>query len=86
MTEVEKDLLAALLDLEEAVRQLPTANPKPNLLERVSRIDELAAQLPPDSDPELNHFLQRKSYEKARMHLQGRSGENQAGSCRTARH
>ena len=81
MTEVEKNLLAALLDLEEAVRQLPTANPKPNLLQRVARIDEMVAQLPPDSDPELKHFLQRKSYEKARMHLEGRGAESARGSC-----
>jgi hypothetical protein len=81
MTETEKNLLQALLDLEEAVRQLPTAHPKPNLLQRITRIDELAAQLPPGSDPELKHFLQRKSYEKARMHLEGHAGEVARGSC-----
>jgi hypothetical protein len=67
---IEETLLRALVELESAVQSLPTANPKPDLLPLFARIDELSRQLPPDADSELRHFLQRKSYEKARLHLE----------------
>jgi hypothetical protein len=35
------------------------------------KIDNLAAALPKPIDPELAHFLQRKSYDKALEHLEG---------------
>jgi hypothetical protein len=37
-----------------------------------ARIDELAGQLPPETDPELRHFLQRKSHQKAKCLLENR--------------
>ena len=73
---LEQNLLAALLELDAAVRLLPTANPKPKLLPLFARIDELAAQLPAGTDPTLLHYLHKKSYEKARLYLQGRDAEN----------
>lgn len=79
---VESQLLAALTQLDEAVKSLPTTNPKPNLLAHFSRIDELTKQLPRDTDPTLLHYLHKKSYEKARLYLQGRDAENQVGNCR----
>ncbi len=79
---VEQQLLEALVELDGAIKAMPVANPKPSLLPYFTRIDELAGQLPPAADAELRHFLQRKSYEKARRFLQGRGGENQAGNCR----
>jgi hypothetical protein len=82
MTDVENRLLGALLDLDRAVASLPTARPKPDLLPLFARIDELAGQLPPGADPSLRHYLAKKSYEKARLFLQGRDAENQAGNCR----
>jgi hypothetical protein len=78
---VEQKLLNALAELDDAVKALPAANPKPSLLPLFARIDELANQLPPAADPELRHFLQRKSYEKARLLLEGRGKENAKGSC-----
>jgi hypothetical protein len=36
------------------------------------RIDELQAALPRPIDPRLAHYLQRKSYDKALAHLEGR--------------
>ena len=81
MTETEKNILTALLDLENAVKSMPTANPKPNLLQFFSRIDELTRQLPPKADPSLLHYLHKKSYEKARLFLQDRDNENAMGSC-----
>lgn len=76
------NLLNALVQLDTAVKALPAARPKPDLLPLFARIDELAKQLPPDTDPALLHYLHKKSYEKARFYLQGRDGENQAGNCR----
>ncbi len=78
MTQTEQDILRALDALDDAVRSMKTANPKPSLLPLFARLDELAAQLGP-ADGELRHFLQRRSYEKARLHLQGRAAER--GSC-----
>lgn len=81
-TLIEKNLLDALVELDSAVKSMPTANPKPNLLPIFSRIDELMKQLPRDADPTLLHYLHKKSYEKARLFLQDRDAENQAGNCR----
>ena len=78
----EKQILAALTSLDETVKTIATANPKPNLLPMFARIDELTAQLPRATDPTLLHYLHKKSYEKARLFLQGRDAENQAGNCR----
>jgi len=76
------NLLRALTELHDAVKTMPTANPKPNLLPIFGRIDELTAQLPRNTDPTLLHYLHKKSYEKARLWLQGRDAENQIGNCR----
>ena len=82
MTETEQSILQSLLDLESAVKSMPTASPKPNLLPIFARLDELTRQLPPQSDPTLLHYLHKKSYEKARLFLQGKDAENQTGNCR----
>ena len=79
---LDKQLLNALLDLDSAIKAMPTANPKPNLVPMFNRIDDLARQLPRDADPALLHYLHKKSYEKARLYLQGRDAENQVGNCR----
>ena len=81
-TAPEKDLLNALIELESAVKSMPTANPKPNLLPLFSRIEELTNQLPRGTDHNLLHYLHKKSYEKARLFLQDRDAENQEGNCR----
>ena len=81
-TSVENDLLAALTQLENAIKTMSTASPKPNLMPLFSRLDELTRQLPSDTNPALLHYLHKKSYEKARLYLLGRDAENQAGNCR----
>jgi hypothetical protein len=81
MTATEQALLQAIQELEPAVKAMTTANPKPDLLALFSRIDQLTRQLPKETDPGLLHYLQRKSYQKARLWLEGRDAENQAGSC-----
>jgi len=80
--DILKNILAALVELDAAVRTMPTANPKPNLMPLFARIDELTKQLPRAADPTLLHYLHKKSYEKARLFLQDRDAENQIGNCR----
>ncbi len=75
MTRLEVELAAALDALEAAARDPG----RPGLLPLFARIDQLAAQLPPDADPELRHFLARKSYAKARERLRG--GAVARGPC-----
>ncbi|HXR04054.1 MAG TPA: hypothetical protein VN836_05025 [Verrucomicrobiae bacterium] len=82
ITAREQTLLDALVKLEQAVAAGRMANPKPDLPVLFARIDELAKQLPRGTDPDLLHYLQKKSYEKARLFLQGRDAENQVGNCR----
>lgn len=78
-TPLEKDLLNSLVELDAAVKAMP--NPKLNLLELFAQIEELARQLPCDTNPMLLHYLRKKSYQKARLFLQGRDAENAAGNC-----
>jgi hypothetical protein len=79
---LENELLKALTNLAETVQAMPAASPKPSLLPIFARLDELTKQLPRNTDPTLLHYLHKKSYEKARLFLQGRDAENQMGNCR----
>jgi len=81
MSETEEKILQALVELDLTVKTMAPAIPKPNLLPMFERIDGLARQLPRGTDPQLLHYLQKKSYEKARLFLQGRDAENVQGSC-----
>jgi hypothetical protein len=47
----------------------------------VQRLTELTRSLPPETSPDLLHYLHKRSYEKARFWLQGRDAENAAGNC-----
>ena len=82
MTQTERSILDALLQLERTVEAMPRTTPKPNLLPLFSRLDELTRTLPPATDPTLLHYMHKKSYVKARLFLQGQDAENQAGNCR----
>jgi hypothetical protein len=82
MTPPENEILIALIDLDHAVKSLRTAIPKPDLQPLFARLDRLTDQLPPNSDPNLLHYLRKKSYEKARLLLEGRDAENARGGCR----
>ena len=75
MTETEQAILQALTELQEAAAGKDGSRLGP-LFER---IDRLAAQLPAGTNPELAHFLQRKSYEKARAKLEGQKAAR--GAC-----
>jgi len=78
-TPVEQQLLDALAELDNAIKAMPAIEGKPNLLLLFSRIDGLAGQLSRGADPTLLHYLHKKSYEKARLFLQGRDVSIQAG-------
>ena len=81
LTALEQTLLDALLELDRAGKSLRTPGAKPDWPALFARLDELAGRLPRDTDPTLLHYLQKKSYEKARLFLEGRNAENQAGNC-----
>jgi hypothetical protein len=81
MTDVTQRLRESLEELDQTVATMATANPKPNLLPLFERIDTLARTLPPGTDPSLMHYLQKRSYQKALLYLQGRDSENKTGSC-----
>jgi len=81
MSETEQAILNALNELDTAVKSMPTAGSMPNLLPIFQRLDMLASQLPKRVNPDLLHYLNRKSYEKARLLLEGHNPENAHGTC-----
>jgi hypothetical protein len=81
MTQIENEILRALNDLDQTIKSFSTGQPKPSLLPIFNRIDSLSEKLPRDTDPSLLHYLKKKSYEKARIFLQGRDAENTPGPC-----
>ncbi len=81
---VEKEILVALRQLELAVKNATPADRSAELRKVFSRLDELTHELPADTDRDLLHYLHKKSYEKARLFLEGRGGENRRGQCTAA--
>jgi hypothetical protein len=82
MNETEREILNTLTELDQMVRSMKAANPKPNLLPVFEKIEGLTTRLGTHADPSLLHYLHKKSYEKARLYLEGRDAENAQGSCR----
>ena len=82
MTEIEQQIHEELVALERSVASLGQAPEKPDLQAHFNRLDALTRQLPPSTDPNLLHYLHKKSYEKARLFLEGQDAENPRGSCR----
>ena len=80
MTITEQKLLDALNKLEAEVARVNT-EPKTDLMAHFDRIETLTASLPTNTDGELQHYLQKKSYEKARLFLEGRFAEIEKGGC-----
>jgi hypothetical protein len=81
MSGLEEQVYEALKALDRSVKSLSTQKPPPDLLPLLRRIDELGSQLPPGTDPQLLHFLQRRSFEKALLWLEGRKAEITRGIC-----
>ena len=87
MTGTEQSILAALLELERTVEAMPHTTPKPESAAAIfaaRRTYSLIATV--STDPTLLHYLHKKSYQKARLFLQGRDAENHAGNCRHVDH
>lgn len=80
MTQSEQELHAALVALEAAVRDVAGGR-RVDLLPLLARVDELGAALPAGTDPQLRHFLERKSFEKVRLWLEQRRSEITRGLC-----
>ena len=78
MTDTEQALLDTLLELETAVASV-NAEPKPDLIGLFARLDDLTATLPADASRDLLHYLHKKSFQKARLYLQGQDPEQ--GEC-----
>jgi hypothetical protein len=72
MTQTEREILDTLLELEQAASHMASTASKPDLRPLFTRLDNLALLLPADAPPDLRHYLQRKSYQKARAFLQDR--------------
>ena len=70
-TPYEQQIWQALRDLDAAVEAVRPPAPNPALRPALERIDALVRQLPGDVHPELRHFLQRGSYQKARHWIEG---------------
>lgn len=81
MSELENAILEKITELEAAVKSMPAASPKPDLLPIFTRIDQLTDQLPAQTPPELLHYLRKRSYEKARLWLEGRRAGIARGGC-----
>lgn len=81
MDSLHQSLHQKLVDLENAVAGMASTDPKPDLMAIFNDIESLGAQLPTGTDPALLHYLQRKSYQKARLFLEDRDSENETGDC-----
>jgi hypothetical protein len=81
MNETEHAIHQALCELAQAASQSQPGEARADLLGLFTRIGELTRQLPQGTHPDLLHYLHRKSYEKARLWLEGRETENRRGQC-----
>ena len=81
MSDTEHRIWRALVELDRQVKTVPAGGPKPDFRPLFAEIDGLTRQLPPTAAPELLHYLHKKSYDKARLFLEGRDAENAAGNC-----
>ncbi len=74
MTETESAILEQLRQLDD------TAARRGDVLPILTELTRLTRSLPPGADPDLLHYLNRRSYEKARLFLEGIDPET--GACR----
>ena len=81
MNTIESRLLAALGALNACVGPRPAGSPPPDVRPHLAELDRLTRELPSHADPELLHYLHRRSYDKARLYLEGRMAEIQKGGC-----
>ncbi len=74
MEQVFPELIAALSERLEIIADETSRRDESQHIARLQavseRIEQLEQRLPPDIDPQLRHFLQRRSYSKALEILQ----------------
>ncbi len=82
MNSTETEILGALQELERAASNEQGPSPSP-VRQILDRLDRLTHSLPEECPAQLRHFLERKSYEKARLFLLSRRPEESrtAGSA-----
>lgn len=81
MPVTEDALLHALRELEAAAATIRNGGDRVDLRPLLQRLDHLTRELPPGTSPDLLHYLHKRSYEKARLFLEGREAENEPGPC-----
>lgn len=76
---VKSELAAALRERRAIIADENSRRDVPAHMTRLqnvsARIDALRTELPKPIDPQLAHYLQRASYDKALAHLEGATGE-----------
>jgi len=75
----QSSVLTVLRELELAVAAVKPPAPNPGLRMALARLEDLTATLPADVPPDLRHYLLKRSYQKARVWLEG--GDPEAGAC-----
>jgi len=79
MSSVENEILDTLKTLETRIQEGKATGQPMNLMPVFQSLDKLAAQLPPGSSADLRHYMAKKSYQKARLWLEGQDPEQ--GAC-----
>ncbi len=74
----ETSILDGLHALEAAITAGRPPAPNPALRSVLARLDELTAAMPQKTTADLRHYLQKRSYQKARILLEG--GDPEASS------
>ena len=73
---VQESIKSALLSVQEGIRDSESAK----VVDGLKSLDALLAEHRGELDPQLVHFLSRRSYEKALMFLEG-EGDIPKGVC-----
>ena len=77
-----KQLHELLQKYFDTIKQLSSSPTEKSSFSFISnQLDEMVRQAPPDIDPQLLHYLNRKSYEKAFRSLENSQAEIEKGTC-----
>lgn len=67
---IEEELKEALISMQDAI----SSSDGPTVSKSLIRLDDLVKENKRDLDPQLKHYLTRRSYEKALMFLNAEGG------------
>ena len=79
MEDWRASILEGLRGFEAAASAAGRGGDRSALRASLARLADLERALPADADAQLRHYLQRRSYEKARLWIEGTDPE--AGPC-----